>query len=141
MILLKRLKIQICNILKTKLNPNSYYVEGRIHCIPQTPLLQVVSFWPSLDGLPKYCFRMRPHVHPFQDKCEERKPLELLKWEPDDGMKTGNDYRKLGGKMRELTRIIKIQTTTIYYTSGLDVNDVGVCISIVYVLIQVHSTT
>lgn len=23
----------------------------------------------------------------------------LLKWEPDDGMKTGNDYRKLGGKM------------------------------------------
>ena len=21
-------------------------------------------------------------------------------WEPDDGMKTGNDYRKLGGKMR-----------------------------------------
>ena len=171
MILLKMLKIQICNIFKTKLNPNSYYyVEGRIHlllckylmifsilkqivfyiarkdnssiqynCILYTPLLQVVSFWPSLDGLPKYCFRMRPHVHPFQDKCEERKPLELLKWEPDDGMKTGNDYRKLGGKMRELTRIIKIQTTTIYYTSGLDVNDVGVCI--VYVLIQVHSTT
>ena len=24
---------------------------------------------------------------------------EELKWEPDDGMKTGNDYRKLGGKM------------------------------------------
>ena len=23
-----------------------------------------------------------------------------LEWEPDDGMKTGNDYRKLGGKMR-----------------------------------------
>lgn len=22
----------------------------------------------------------------------------FLKWEPDDGMKTGNDYRKLGGK-------------------------------------------
>ena len=48
-----------------------------------------------------------------------------LKWEPDDGMKTGNDYRKLGGKMRELTRIIKIQTRY-HYTSVLDVNDVGV---------------
>ena len=63
--------------------------------------------------------------------------MELLKWEPDDGMKTGNDYRKSGGKMRELTRIIKIQTTTIYYTSGLDVNDVGVCISIAYVLVLI----
>ena len=54
-----------------------------------------------------------------------------LKWEPDDGMKTGNDYRKLGGKMRELTRIIKIQTRY-HYTSVLDVNDVGVyiCMSI-----------
>ena len=138
MILLKMLKIQICNIFKTKLKPNWHYVlviffilnqiffciarkdnsSIQYNCILYTPLLQVqypFGHHQMAIGLPKYCFRMRPHVHPFQDKCEERKPLELLKWEPDDGMKTGNDYRKLGGKMRELTRIIKIQTSTTMY--------------------------
>ena len=39
----------------------------------------------------------------------------MLKNNDNDGMMAGNDYRKLGGKMRELTRIIKIQTSTTMY--------------------------
>ena len=84
MILLKMLKIQICNFFDTKLKPDLHYVlviffilNQIFFCIARKdnssiqyncilPIItSIVSFWPSLDGLPKYCFRMRPHVHPF----------------------------------------------------------------------------